>query len=68
MKQEYKVVSSPSPEGLTRQVNELIGEGWKPVGGHSVVETGSINRYSGTQHRDTVRTTEYSQTMIKNPE
>lgn len=65
MRPEYKVVSSPSPEGLTRRVNELIGEGWRVVGGHSVVETGSHNRYSGSQHRDTIRTTEYSQTMIK---
>jgi hypothetical protein len=62
---EYKVVSTPSPEGLTRQVNELILNGWKPVGSHRVVETHRQNRYSGTQHMDTIIKTEYSQTMIK---
>lgn len=62
---EYKVVSSSSPEGLTRQVNELILNGWKPVGSHTVVETHRQNRFSGTQHMDTRIETEYSQTMIK---
>jgi hypothetical protein len=62
---EYKVVSSSSPEGLTRQVNELILSGWKPVGSHTVVETHRQNRFSGTQHMDTRIETEYSQTMIK---
>lgn len=62
---EYKILSSPSPDELTRLVNQLISEGWKPVGGHGVVQTRSINRFSGTQHRDTLITTEYSQTMIK---
>jgi len=61
----YKVVTSSSPEGLTRQVNELILSGWKPVGSHTVVETHRQNRYSGTQHMDTRIETEYSQTMIK---
>ena len=45
---EYKVVTSSSPEGLTRQVNELILSGWKPLGSHTVVETHRQNRYSGT--------------------
>lgn len=62
---EYKVVSSSSPEGLTRQVNELILSGWKPVGSHTVVETHRQNRYAGMQHMDTRIETEYSQTMIK---
>ena len=62
---EYKVVSSSSPEGLTRQVNELILNGWKPVGSHTVVETHRQNRFSGTQHMDTRIEVEYSQTMVK---
>lgn len=62
---EYKVVSTPSPEGLTRQVNQLISEGWKPVGSHTVVENHRQNRFSGTQHMDTIIKTEYSQTMVK---
>jgi hypothetical protein len=62
---EYKVVTSSSPEGLTRNVNELILSGWKPVGSHTVVDTHRQNRYSGSQHMDTRIETEYSQTMIK---
>jgi Domain of unknown function (DUF1737) len=62
---DYKVISSNSPEGLTGRVNEYINEGWKPVGGHSAVETHRQNRYSGTQHMDTVVKVEYSQTIIK---
>lgn len=62
---EYKILSSRSPEELTRKVNELIQEGWKPNGGYSVVEIHRQNRYSGQQHMDTRIEVEYSQTMIK---
>jgi hypothetical protein len=65
MKTEYKIVTSSSPEGLTSKVMKMIEEGWKPIGGHGVVETRRINRYSGSQHMDTLITVEYSQTMIK---
>lgn len=62
---DYKIVSSRSPEELTRKVNELIQEGWKPFGSHSVVEIHRQNRYSGMQHMDTRIEVEYSQTLIK---
>ena len=62
---EYKILTSSSPDELTRRVNELIKDGWKPVGGHSVVVTHSQNRFSGTQHMDTRHQTEYSQTIVK---
>jgi hypothetical protein len=62
---EYKIVSSTYPEGLTSKVKEMMEEGWKPIGGHSVVETHKQNRYSGAQHMDTIIKIEYSQTMIK---
>lgn len=62
---EYKIVSSSNPSGLSQRVNDYINEGWKPVGGHSAVETHRQNRYSGTQHMDTTIKVEYSQTMIK---
>lgn len=65
---EYKILSSRSPEELTRKVNELIQEGWKPFGGHSVVEIHRQNRYSGMQHMDTRIEVEYSQTIIKTNE
>ncbi len=44
---DYKIVSSTYPEGLTSKVKEMMEEGWKPIGGHSVVETHKQNRYSG---------------------
>lgn len=62
---EYKIVTSTYSEGLISKVNEWIEKGWKPVGGHSVVETHRQNRYSGSQHMDTIIKTEYSQTIIK---
>jgi hypothetical protein len=62
---EYKIIYSSSPEGLVKKVEELIKERWKPIGGHSVVEQHRQNRYSGSQHMDTIIKVEYSQTMIK---
>jgi hypothetical protein len=62
---DYKVIYSSSPEGLTSKVKESITDGWKPVGGHHVVETHRQNRYSGSQHMDTHIQSEYSQTMTK---
>jgi len=62
---EYKIVSSNYPEGLTQKINELIKDGWKPIGGHNVVVTHIQNRYSGSQHIDSVYKHEYTQTMIK---
>ena len=51
---DYKIVYAPSPEGLVSKVKEKIAEGWKPIGGHSVVEEHRQNRYSGSQHMDTI--------------
>ena len=62
---EYVILTSHSPHSLTNQVNEKIKEGWKPVGGHHVVEIHRQNRYSGSQHQDTNIQSEYSQTMTK---
>jgi hypothetical protein len=62
---EYKIISMSSPQSLTTKVNELISEGWEPIGSHQVVVIHDQNRYRGTQHIDTTHETEYSQTMIK---
>lgn len=62
---EYKVIESGSPNSLTREVNQLIKEGWTPVGSHQVVIRKEQNRFRGTQHVDTLNDIEYSQTMIK---
>lgn len=62
---EYKVIVTHSGEELTRKVNELIKEGWTPVGGHQVVVRHVQNRFRGTQHVDTINDIEYSQTLTK---
>jgi len=62
---DYKVITSHSPDQLTNRVNDYIKEGWKPVGGHSVVETHRQNRFRGTEMVDTIIQSEYSQTIIK---
>ena len=62
---EYKILSSSSPEGLTEKINNLIKDGWKPMGSHQVVEQHRQNRYSGSQHNDTLIKHEYSITMVK---
>ena len=61
----YRVVTSTNPQELTTKVQELINDGWQPIGGHSVVESRHINRFSGSQHKDTIINTEYSQTIVK---
>jgi hypothetical protein len=62
---EYKVLTSSSPEGLTEKINNLIEDGWKPTGSHQVVEQHRQNRYSGSQHQDTLIKHEYSISMVK---
>ena len=59
MKMKIKVIYSSSPEGLNNKIEEMIAEGWEPIGSHSVVVTHSQNRYSGSQHMDTIHKTEY---------
>lgn len=60
---EYKVITSSSPEGLNEKINNLIKNGWKPMGSHQVVEQHRQNRYSGMQHQDTLIKHEYSISM-----
>ena len=62
---EQKVITSSSAHGLNSKVQEMVGEGWKPLGSHQVVVVHSRNRYSGVQHMDTRHELEYSQTMVK---
>jgi hypothetical protein len=60
------VVHSSFPEGLEKKVNELIEEGFTPTGGVNVNIIRHRNRYSGSQHMDTINTLEYVQSLIKN--
>ena len=62
---KYKVIEGGSPSEITTKVNDMIKDGWKPVGTHQVVVRREQNRYSGQQHIDTLNSLEYTQTMVK---
>lgn len=62
---EYKVVSSSHPEGLEKKVNKLMSEGFTPTGGVIVNIIRQQNRYSGSQHMDTINSLEYVQSLVK---
>lgn len=69
---KFKIISGGSPDSLNLLLEDYITKGWEPVGTHSVVVLHSQNRYSGTQHMDTIHKSEYSITMrntnLKNQE
>jgi len=62
---DYKIIRSSTVDTLSEKVNEFILNGYEPIGSHQVVIIKSQNRYSGTQHMDTINTIEYSQTVKK---
>lgn len=62
---KYKVVYSSSPERLEEKVNKLIEEGFTPTGGVNVNIIRQQNRYSGSQHMDTINSLEYVQSLVK---
>lgn len=62
---EQKIITSESASGLNSKMEEMIKDGWTPVGGHHVVEKHHQLRYAGMQHKDTMVSLEYSQTMRK---
>ena len=62
---ETKIIYASSPEGLNSKIEDKVAQGLLSVGSHSVVNTHSQNRYSGSQHMDTIHKTEYSITMQK---
>lgn len=64
-KMEYTILKDSTSSGLIESVKKHISDGWKPVGGHQVVVTQTIDKYSGSQHMSTLSTIVYSQTMIK---
>ena len=62
---KYRLVVSSSPEGLQGKVNDLIEEGFVPTGGVNVNIIRQQNRYSGSQHMDTINSLEYVQSLVK---
>jgi hypothetical protein len=63
---EYKVIVSHSAHDLTQKVNEMIQEGWVPIGSHQVQIRHVQNRFRGNEHVDSLNDLEYTQTLIKN--
>lgn len=61
----YQILNCNSTSELTKSVNELIKEGWEPVGSHQVAETFHQNKFRGMDHYGTSIEREYTQTMIK---
>ena len=62
---KYKILTDTSASGLNVKVQDMIEIGWKPKGGHKVVEKHHQPKYSGSQHMQTVIRSEYSQTLVK---
>jgi len=62
---EQIIITSNSSSELNKKIKEKIEEGFEPVGSHQVVTTHIQNRFSGTQHKDSLYRNEYSQTMRK---
>ena len=60
---KIKIITASSSESLNSKIQDMIAEGWEPIGSHSAVNTHSQNRYAGSQHMDTIYKTEYSITM-----
>ena len=65
---KYKVITSSSPEGLAEKVNTHVENGYRPMGGVVVNVTRQQNRFSGTQHMDTINSLEYVQSVYKDDE
>ena len=67
---KIKIITASSTHSLNKQISDMITEGWEPVGSHSVTTIHSQNRFSGTQHMDTLHESEYAMTMVlkNNPE
>jgi hypothetical protein len=63
MKMKIKILTAGSPERLNSLLEDHITDGWEPIGSHSVVVIHAQNRYSGSQHMDTLYKTEYSITI-----
>ena len=62
---DYKILTSHNADSLWAKVKDKIDEGWKPVGGHHVVEWKRQNVYAGSMLKHTDIRLEYSQTIIK---
>ena len=57
---EQKIITAHSASDLNSKLENLMNEGWKPMGPHHVVEVHHQLIFSGMQHKDTMVEREYS--------
>lgn len=65
---EQKIITAKSASELNKKISDLQKECWEPIGSHQVVTKHEQKRFAGTQHKDTIFESEYSQTMKFNSE
>ena len=59
------IITSGSASALNQKIADKMKEGFVPVGSHTLAMEHAQNRYSGSQHMDTIYKSEYAQTMVK---
>lgn len=62
---DYKIITANSTEKLQKKVQEYLDEKWTLVGGLHACRIHVQNRFSGTQHMDSLYEYEYSQGICK---
>lgn len=62
---KVNIITAGSSSELNRKIAINIDNGWKVRGSHKVIVVHTQNRFSGTQHMDSLHQREYSITIIK---
>jgi hypothetical protein len=66
VRMEQKIITSRHASDLNKKIEEMIKEGWEPVGGHTVLTTLEQKQFAGNEHKRTIFEYEYAQSMRKN--
>lgn len=62
---EQKIITARHASDLNKRIEEMIKDGWQPVGSHTVLTTLEQNQFAGNEHKRTIFEYEYAQTMKK---
>ena len=62
--QSQIVVTAHNVQELNQRIANKIGEGYQPLGSHTVVTIHEQKMFSGNDHKRTEYTHEYAQTMV----
>jgi len=63
---EQKIITARHASDLNKTIEEMIKEGWEPIGSHTVLTTLEQKVINGNLHKRTTFEYEYAQTMRKN--